>query len=322
MPRKPASPRLPPFVAPQLAILEDHPPEGPGWIHEIKYDGYRVIAAITPMEVKLYTRSGLDWTAKFASLVPAFRKLNANALIDGEVIVQDDKGLSRFGLLQQGLSEGGASSLRYVAFDILSLDGEDLRARPLIERKALLKKLMKKARAPLLYGDHLSGDAKTAYGEACRLNLEGLVSKRKDAPYVSRRDTSWIKSKCLGRSEFVIGGYRPSDKPGRAFASLLLGENAPEGLVYRGRVGTGFDARLLADLGQKLKSRERTKSPFLAVPRDIRNRAHWVKPDLVAEIAFTELTGDGHLRHPAFIALRDDKQAGDVTGEDRRRKSS
>ena len=145
----------------------------------------------------------------------------------------------------------------------------------------------------------------------------GLVSKRKDAPYVSRRDPSWIKSKCLGRSEFVIGGYRPSDKAGRVFASLLLGEFTPKGLVYRGRVGTGFDTRLLDDLGRKLKSRERTKSPFREVPRDIRSEARWVRPDLVAEIAYTELTDDGHLRHPAFIALRDDKKARDVTGADR-----
>lgn len=318
MPRKPATTRLPRFVAPQLAILEDHPPEGPGWIHEIKYDGYRVIAAITPKQVKLYTRSGLDWTTKFASLVPAFRKLNATALIDGEVIVQDDKGLSRFGLLQQALSEGNTSSLRYVAFDLLSLDGEDLRVKSLIERKTMLKTLMKKAKTPLLYGDHLSGDAKAAYGEACRLNLEGLVSKRKDAPYVSRRDTSWIKSKCLGRSEFVIGGYRPSDKPSRPFASLLLGEYTPNGLIYRGRVGTGFDMHVLADLGQRLKDREQAKSPFREVPSDIRSKAHWVKPDLVAEITYTELTDDGHLRHPTFINLRDDKQASEVTGADRR----
>ncbi|MBL8893749.1 MAG: non-homologous end-joining DNA ligase, partial [Rhizobiales bacterium] len=305
------------FVAPQLALLEDRPPEGSGWIHEIKYDGYRLIAAISPDRVKLYTRSGLDWTEKFSSLVPALQKLNVTALLDGEAIVQDEKGLSRFGLLQQALSDGDQSAIRYVIFDLISLDGDDLRALPLIERKAILKTLMKKARPPLLYSDHLSGDAKTAYGEACRLNLEGLVSKRKDAPYVSRRDNSWIKSKCLGRSEFVIGGYRPSDKAGRAFASLLLGEFTPKGLVYRGRVGTGFDGRLLADLGKKLKSRRIADSPFTAVPRDISSAARWVKPDLVAEIAYTELTGDGHLRHPAFIALREDKKASEVTGADR-----
>jgi bifunctional non-homologous end joining protein LigD len=317
MTRHGATVRLPTFVAPQLAHLEDRPPEGPGWIHEIKYDGYRLLAAIAPDRVKLYTRSGLDWTEKFSALVPAFQKLNVTALIDGEAIVQDEHGLSRFGLLQQALSDGDSAQMRYVAFDLLSLDGEDLRAKPLIERKAILKKLMKNAKTPLLYSDHLAGDAKHAHGEACRLKLEGLVSKRKDAPYVSRRDSSWIKSKCLGRSEFVIGGFRPSDKAGRAFASLLLGEYTPKGLVYRGRVGTGFDTRLLADLGQKLKSRQRTTSPFRDVPREIGTEARWVRPDLVAEIAYTELTGDGHLRHPAFIALREDKKARDVTGADR-----
>jgi bifunctional non-homologous end joining protein LigD len=317
MARNGAATRLPSFVAPQLALLEDRPPEGQGWIHEIKYDGYRLIAAVTPDRVKLYTRSGLDWTEKFSSLVPALQKLKVTALLDGEAIVQDEKGLSRFGLLQKSLSDGDSAQIRYVAFDILSLDGEDLRSKSLIERKAILKKLMKKAKPPLLYSDHLSGDAKAAYGEACRLNLEGLVSKRKDAAYVSRRDNSWIKSKCLGRSEFVIGGFRPSDKAGRAFASLLLGEYTPKGLVYRGRVGTGFDAALLADLGKKLKSRRIDTSPFMNVPRDISSAARWVKPDLVAEIAYTELTGDGHLRHPAFIALREDKKARDVTGADR-----
>jgi len=309
--------RLPQFLPPQLAILEDRPPEGTGWIHEIKYDGYRVLAAMTPERVRLYTRSGLDWTEKFSALVPAFLRLKTTALIDGEAIVQDAQGLSRFGLLQQALSDGDSTALRYVAFDILSHDGEDLRHLPLIERKAILKKLMKRPRTPLLYGDHLAGDPKIAYGEACRLKIEGLVSKRKDAPYVSRRDSSWIKSKCLGRSEFIIGGYRPSDKPGRPFASLLLGEYTPKGLIYRGRVGTGFDMHILADLAQKLKARERVKSPFRDVPRDIGTAAHWVKPDLVAEITYSELTGDGHLRHPSFINLRDDKQASEVTGADR-----
>ena len=317
MARKIAAARLPSFIAPQLALLEERPPDGEGWIHEIKYDGYRLIAAVTPDRVKLYTRSGLDWTAKFASLVPALQKLKVTALLDGEAIVQDEKGLSRFGLLQEALSDGDGAGMRYVVFDLLSLAGEDLRSNPLIERKAVLKKLMKKAKPPLLYSDHLSGDAMQAYGEACRLNLEGLVSKRKDAPYLSRRDGSWIKSKCLGRSEFVIGGFRPSDKPGRAFASLLLGEYTPKGLVYRGRVGTGFDNRLLAELGKKLKFRRIDTSPFMEVPREISSAARWVKPDLVAEIAYTELTGDGHLRHPAFIALREDKKARDVTGADR-----
>lgn len=317
MARNGAAARLPSFVAPQLALLEDRPPEGKGWIHEIKYDGYRLIAAISPNRVKLYTRSGLDWTEKFSSLVQPLQRLKVTALLDGEAIVQDEKGLSRFGLLQEALSDGDPSPQRYVVFDILSLDGEDLRSKPLIERKTILKKLMKKAKPPLLYSDHLSGDAKQAFGEACRLNLEGLVSKRKDAPYVSRRDSSWIKSKCLGRSEFVIGGFRPSDKAGRAFASLLLGEYTPKGLIYRGRVGTGFDNRLLTNLGKKLKSRRIDTSPFIEVPRDIRSAARWVKPDLVAEIAYTELTDDGHLRHPAFIALREDKKASEVTGADR-----
>jgi bifunctional non-homologous end joining protein LigD len=317
-PNKSAASSLPPFIAPQLAFLKDRPPEGPNWIHEIKYDGYRVLAAIAGNEVRLYTRSGQDWTQKFKPLAQAFAELGIQALIDGEVVVFEKKGRTSFSALQNALSNHHDSDLRYVAFDLLILDGEDLRKSPLMERKKKLKQLLAKATAPLSYGDHITGDSDKVLAEACRLGIEGLVSKDTNSTYVSRRALTWIKSKCLGRSEFVIGGFRPSDKHGRSFASLLIGEFGKHGLLYRGRVGTGYNDAVLHSLGAKLKARLIDKPPFNDVPRSIRNRARWVKPDLVAEIAFTERTRDGILRHPVFLGLREDKRARDVTGEDRK----
>jgi len=309
---------LPPFISPQLAFLKDAPPQGSNWIHEIKYDGYRVLAAVAEDEVRLYTRSGQDWTRKFAPIAKALAGLGITALIDGEVVVFETKGRSSFAALQQALSAGHDRDLNYVAFDLLNLDGKDLRKLPLTERKRKLKQLLGKAAGPLSYGDHISGDSDKVLKEACRLGIEGLVSKDKNSPYVSRRALTWIKSKCLGRSEFVIGGYRPSDKKDRSFASLLIGEFGKEGLQYRGRVGTGYDEATLRSLGAKLKAREIAKPAFVDVPRAIRGRARWVKPDLVAEIAFTERTRDGVLRHPVFLGLRADKKARDVTGADRK----
>lgn len=310
---------LPPFIAPQLAYLKEQPPEGRQWIHEIKYDGYRIIAAVAGDEVRLYTRSGQDWTRKFTSITGALRKLKAQALIDGEVVVFGSEGRTSFSALQQALSENDDAALRYIVFDLLILDSEDLRRLPLSERKKRLKALFGRTTAPLSYGDHITGDSDKVLREACRLGVEGLVSKDKASAYVSRRVLTWIKSKCLCRSEFVIGGYRPSDKKDRSFASLLVGEyDKGRRLIYRGRVGTGYDGTVLRSLGAKLKARLTDKSPFLDVPRAIRGRARWVKPDLVAEIAFTERTRDGILRHPVFLGLRADKRARDVTGADRR----
>lgn len=317
MTRKKSPAALPPFIPPQLAFLKDHPPAGSNWIHEIKYDGYRVLAAVAGDDARLYTRSGQDWTEKFRPIAEAFAGLDIEALIDGEVVVFEKAGRTSFQALQEALSERRRGDLRYVAFDLLMLDGEDLRKKPLVDRKKTLKKLLGRTRAPLTYGDHLAGDSDKVLREACRLGIEGLVSKDRNSFYVSGRASTWIKSKCLGRSEFVIGGYRPSDKKGRSFASLLIGEFGKHGLVYKGRVGTGYDETTLRSLGGKLKSREIGKSPFIEVPRAIRGRARWVKPELVAEVAFTERTRDGILRHPVFLGLREDKRARDVTGADR-----
>lgn len=253
---------LPPFVAPQLAFLEDHPPEGASWIHEIKYDGYRVIAAVAGKAARLYTRSGQDWTETFRPIADALARLDIEALIDGEVVVFETAGRTSFQALQEALSEKRQGDLRYVAFDLLMAGTEDLRKEPLSERKKRLKKLLGRVKAPLTYGDHIAGDSDKVLAEACRLGIEGLVSKDKTSPYVSGRALTWIKSKCLGQSEIVIGGFRPSDKKGRSFASLLIGEFDKGDLIYKGRVGTGYDEATLRSLGARLKARLIDKSPL------------------------------------------------------------
>lgn len=302
---------MPRFRAPQLATPMLAPPSGPEWLHEIKFDGYRVIAAVGGGKSKLYTRTGLDWTAKFRDLGGALTRLPArNALIDGEVVVADEKGRSDFGRLQRALKTG-EDALRFYAFDLLELDGEDLAKLPLVERKGRLSALLTQAPDSILYSDHIAGDGPKVLAECCRMGLEGIVSKRADKPYVSRRTLSWIKTKCTGRDEFVIGGWRPSTKE-RAFASLLLGEFDAGELHYRGRVGTGFDQRDLADIAQKLRKFARPTPPFVDAPAEVRRHARWVEPRLVAEIAYTERTAEGYLRHPRFIGLREDKPASEV----------
>jgi len=310
-----AAERLPRFVAPQLATLVASPPEGDAWLHEIKYDGYRAIAAIGGGRVRINTRSGQDWTEKFAGVARALQKLRGkNALLDGEIVALDREGRSRFGLLQQGLKAGEAP-LTYYVFDLLELNGRDLRKEPLIRRKEALQELLQSPPAGIAYSEHVVGHGDKIFAKACRMGLEGVVSKRADKPYLSRRNKSWLKAKCSGNDEFVIGGYRLSSKKGRPFASLLLGEYIGKDLHYRGRVGTGFDAALLEDLGERLSRLQRKTSPFVDAPRDIGRDARWVEPRLVAQIAYTERTADGRLRHPAYLGLRSDKPAKDVQSQ-------
>ena len=303
---------LPEFVPPQLATLASTPPRGSDWLHEIKYDGYRAIAAVAGDRCRLYTRSGQDWTEKFAAIAAPLREIKVGrALLDGEIVALDDKGRSSFQGLQNALKEGRIP-LTYYVFDILELDGRDLRGEPLARRKEILRKLLQGAPDAIRYSEDVAGNGDKVLAQACRLGLEGIVSKQADKPYVSRRAPSWLKVKCLGNEEFVIGGYRVSDKKGRPFASLLLGEFEDGKLHYRGRVGTGFDTNMLDDLGAQFAKLRQATSPFVDAPRAISRDAHWVEPKLVAQIAFTERTTDGLLRHPAFLGLRGDKPAREV----------
>jgi bifunctional non-homologous end joining protein LigD len=306
---------LPEFVPPQLATLVSEPPEGTEWLHEIKYDGYRALAAVAGGHCRVYTRSGQDWTKKFSAIAEAVGRLKIeSALLDGEIVALDEHGRSSFQLLQSSLKDGLAP-LTYYVFDILEFDGKDLRQEPLVERKKVLRKALKGAPKAIQFSDDVAGHGARVLEHACRMGLEGIVSKEADKPYLSRRTRSWMKSKCTGNEEFVIGGYRPSDKNGRSFASLLVGEFVGDKLHYRGRVGTGFDGAMMDDLSARFAKLARKTSPFVDVPRAISRDARWVEPKLVAQVAFTERTTDGILRHPAFLGLRGDKAPEDVQAQ-------
>ena len=314
--RRRVAAKMPVFRDVQLATLVDSVPAGGDWIHEVKYDGYRALLAIAGGNAKAFTRSGQDWSDRFAPVVAAAAGIDTgSALIDGEVVALDADGRPSFQALQNALKEGGA--LAYFAFDLLEQDGEDLTGLPNVERKRRLAALLGSGEAGaagvIRYAEHVAGAGEKLFDALCAKGYEGVVSKKADAPYRGRRTQAWLKTKCIRRQEFVIVGWSGSDK-GRAFRSLLLGTHEEGRLRYAGRVGTGFDARTLADVGAKLAKLAR-KTAALDVPRAVARGAHWVTPKLVAEIAFTEFTGDGVLRHPSFLGLREDKPAAEVVTE-------
>ncbi|MEO5806150.1 DNA ligase D [Devosia sp.] len=298
---------LPDFREPQLATLVDAVPSGADWVFEMKYDGYRCLAAVAGPAVRLYTRSGKDWSEQFGALVaPLARLTKGSALIDGEICAFDAKGRTDFSTLKDALSNGGPLVL--FAFDLLELDGQDLSKLPLTERKARLKTLLGKIEkdAPIQYSEHVTGNGQRVFDTICREGHEGIIAKRGDAAYRGERSKSWLKIKCGKRQEFVIAGWSASQKK-KSFASLLLGTWEEGKLTYRGRVGTGFTVDQADTLQTRLDKAKSTTNPFANAPRLIARDAHWVTPDLVAEIAYTEFTPDGILRHPAFLELREDK---------------
>ncbi|MDO7843096.1 DNA ligase D [Sphingomonas immobilis] len=294
----------------QLATLVDSVPTGSGWLHEVKYDGYRALVALSGGKAQVFTRSGLDWTDTFPGIADAASALDVDsALIDGEIVAFKD-GRPDFSTLKDAISNAGEMTL--FAFDLLSLDGEDLTGLPNIQRKERLRPLI--AGDPRIqFAEHILGSGETLFETMCREGYEGVVSKRADAPYRGRRTTDWLKIKCTKRQEFVIVGWLPSEK-GRGFRSLLLGLNGPDGLIYAGKVGTGFDQARIEELSAKLARIER-KTPTVKAPRAAVRGARWVTPKLVAEVAYAETTPDGVLRHSSFIGLREDKPAADVTAE-------
>jgi bifunctional non-homologous end joining protein LigD len=314
---------LPKFIAPQLATLVSAVPQGQKWLHELKLDGYRILCRIDNGRVSLLTRNAQDWTGRFGSLAEAAKKLDARqAFLDGEVVAVDNNGGYSFQMLQNSLKRGDSANLVYYAFDLLCLDGRDLRAAPLLERKESLQRLLSsnpKSRraAPLRYSDHWIGEGATLFDKACETGLEGIISKRVDAPYRSGRGQDWLKVKCSKSQEFVIGGFTDPAGARVGFGALLLGVYDDGGaLRYAGRVGTGFDDRMLRDLGARLAKLERKSPPFINPPKGADAKgAHWVEPTLVGEVVFTEWTSDRLLRHPSFKGLREDKPATQIEQE-------
>ena len=297
---------MPAFQPPQLATLVDRVPPGPSWVHEMKYDGYRCLIAVGGGRARAYTRSGLDWSDKFAPVIAAAEKLKVqSALIDGEAVVLDAAGKSNFQALQASL-KGGKANLVYFAFDLLELDGEDLKSKPLTERKKALAKVIGAGKGTIRYSEHIQGKGEKLLESFCEAGLEGVISKRADSRYTGVRADTWLKIKCIRRQEFVIVGWTPSDKA-RGFRSLLLGVNDKGKLRYAGKVGTGFDGPEIDRLLKRMKPLEQ-KTATVVGPRAATKGAHWVKPTLVAEIAYTEETTDGVLRHPSYLGLRDDKK--------------
>ena len=308
--------RLPRFQKPQLATLTDTAPEGDDWVHESKFDGYRCIAAVAGDEARCYSRAGHDWTDKFGHIAKALPDLECeSALLDGEVVVPQAATGSQFSALQAALSNSGP--LAYYAFDLLELDCEDLKSKPLLERKAVLRKLLRTLPdgSVIKYSEHVRGNGRQVLDALCKNGGEGIVSKKANSPYRGVRTMSWLKVKCIRRQEFVVGGYTPSDKRGRRFASLLIGTFEGDKLRYRGRVGSGFSDADLEEVARRMKSLEQSKPPFDSIPRPVPRNTRWVQPKLVAEIDFTELTDGGHVRHGVFKGLRADKKPDEVSLE-------
>jgi bifunctional non-homologous end joining protein LigD len=309
---------LPPFVEPCLATLQDKPPPGENWLHEVKFDGYRLQARVKGGKVTLLTRSSLDWTQRFGTrIAKALADLPCDtALIDGEVVAMGENGISSFSALQQALSEARVENLVFFAFDLLHLDGEDLRAEPLLARKERLESLFQAAgeHSPLRYSEHFMEPGQTMLRHACRMGLEGVISKRADAPYRSGRGRDWVKSKCTQRQEFVIAGYVPSKGSGRGLGSIVTGYHEDGKLKPSGRVGTGFTSKSAVALKASLDKIKARTSPFEGAAGRERGIV-WVEPKLVAEVEFRAWTASKTLRHASFIGLREDKPADDVIAE-------
>ncbi len=314
---------LPVFVEPALAVEDDNPPAGKGWLHEIKQDGYRMQARLDGGKAKLLTRTGLDWTKRFPTIARAVERLPvSSALLDGEIVAQEESGISTFGALQSDLKNGRRDRLGYFLFDLLYYEGVNLTGVALKDRKAALEDLCRSVASdsPLRYSQHMDeGDSRTIFAHACRMGLEGLISKRADAPYRSGRSESWIKSKCALGQEFVIIGYVPSSTSRQAIGALVLGYYEDKELVHAGRAGTGFTDEASLALRSGLEMIE-TAQPRFKRPVDkvsLQN-VRWVEPRFVADIQFRGWSPDKLLRQAAFKGIREDKAPTEIVLEDRK----
>jgi bifunctional non-homologous end joining protein LigD len=300
----------------QLATLVATPPDGPDWLHEQKFDGYRILAELDRGTVRLLSRRFKDWTAAFPGVAAAVARLPVQrAVLDGEVAAVLPDGRTSF----QALQNRDAANIGYFAFDLLAIDDDDLTGLPLEQRKARLEPLVARRGPPgvIRYSDHVIGDGAAFLALACQRGLEGIISKRRDRPYLPGRGTTWVKTKCLLRQELVIGGYTDPEGSRLGIGALLVGHYVGRQLIYAGKVGTGYSHAMLIELRKRLTPLERATSPFSPEPPRAWTGAsrHWVAPELIAEVAFSEWTQDGRLRHPSFQGLRFDKAPHDVVRE-------
>jgi bifunctional non-homologous end joining protein LigD len=309
---------LPEFIAPELATLVKEPPPGDDWVHEMKLDGYRMLCRVQGGSAQMVSRNAKEWTGTFQAIERCAARLPVDsAWLDGEVVVMEADGRTSFQALQNALTGDHSAKLHYVLFDMPYLNGYDLRGIPLLERKRLLKALLEGAPATLRFSDHIQGSGAQVYKQACDYKLEGIISKRAKSTYQSGRCRDWLKIKCSLRQELVIGGYTDPEGSRVGFGALLLGVYEPDGtLRYSGKVGTGFNDETLRTLYRKLRPLEVKEPAFSNPPRGYEAKgAHWIKPELVAEVAFTEWTNEGTLRHPSFQGLREDKKPREVVRE-------
>ena len=308
-------------LKPQLASLVKSPPEGGEWLHEIKYDGYRILAFLRGKKTKLLSRRGKDWTSKFPEIAEILQSFPLKpAVLDGEIVVLQKGGTTDFQALQNVLKGIESGKLVYYLFDILYSSGYSLTRTPLIERKKLLQSALQKMsnkEGAVRYTSHIKGRGNEVYKRACRMGAEGIVSKQSQSSYESKRTRTWVKVKCMNRQEFVIGGFSEPSGARSGFGSLLVGYYQNSRFIYAGRVGTGFNQKTLKELDKKLKKIEKSRPSFHNPPAGREAEGvHWVKPELAAEIEFREWTQEGNLRQPSFKGLREDKSPREITKEE------
>jgi bifunctional non-homologous end joining protein LigD len=307
---------FPSVIEPQIATLVKAAPEGNDWLHETKFDGYRILARVENGRARLRTRSGQDWTVRFPTLASALARLPVHrAWIDGEIAVQLASGATSFASLQNAGTLPARARLVYFVFDLPFVDSDDMRGASLEARKARLATILPSRSKVLTFSDHTIGGGAQALARACRGSLEGIVSKRRESAYASGRNADWVKVKCSREQELVIGGFTEPEGTRQGIGALLVGVYDADGtLRYAGKVGTGFTTRVALDLRRRLESLEQNGRPFAPGPGVPHGR--YVRPRLVAQVRFTEWTRDGRLRHPVFAGLREDKKAMEVTREE------